>query len=546
MDAKKLNTSNGLKLEGFVNIEVINKKDHITRVYKNTITNCGKQFLLDKCAQQLLCMSADVFGNTLASDYITTKGGGSGTSAVFGRVAHASRDITNVLLNLGQDVTLSGSTTHINVWDQDFKIADKLVGYANNNVVPNNDKKEGAIDYTKGEYVIDPYTTAKRWKYPEGVASGTIDTIAMMPAPCVKRPDGDGVRFMKCIDRVNSQYTNYGHRSTGMLPPGISGYTSNDEILLNFSQDNKERWKFNLTNGEVTEVPDGDPFFVVLQKDSVGYLVDIKKEGNYLYVLRLNYISTYSPNVYVQVYDLSVTPTPKLLTTFSFYASSGSYLCGAKFLTVGDQLYVTVISSPEFNPDSASFDKIFTLSKGSNAYWSSVGTQAKDFSPIGVTVPSGLDINRVCFGNYGTNFAMYVYTPIDNESQSYIGYKCKAYIFTNLTNLDPDAALDCVTGMNPNSLLWSAGTNSGVIQIGFDAYSSRNGIYDADQVYDMFDSVFQINNNSKQVTETLGSDGVFISLNSWWTNVISFVRLQTPIEKGDDDIMYVSYGYKVV
>lgn len=40
--------------------------------------------------------------------------------------------------------------------------------------------------------------------------------------------------------------------------------------------------------------------------------------------------------------------------------------------------------------------------------------------------------------------------------------------------------------------------------------------------------------------------GVWLSMDGWSSNVLSFVKLNTPIEKGDDDIMYVSYGYKVV
>lgn len=544
MSIKKVSTDNGIKVEGFINIEIFNKKDHITRVYKNTITNCGKQFLLDKCAQQMLSMSADIFGNTLASGVITRKGTAQSSSNVTGRVAYASRDITNVLLNLGEEVTLNGATTHINVWDANYALADKLVGYANNNIVPTADGKEGAVDYTKGEYVIDPYTTAKRWKYAEGIASGTIDTIAMMPAASVKQPNGDGVRFMKCIDKINSQYINFASRSTGMLPPGISGYTANDEVLLNFNKDSKNRWKFNLTTGEMTEVASGDPFFVVLQTDSGHELVDIKKDGNYLYVLRLTAFDSSYTQVRVQVYDMSVTPTPTLVTTFTGNTSSQQYICNAKFLMVGSQMYITLMGTT--NSSTESPDKIYTLNKGSNPYWSSAGNVDNNFNAIGVTVPSGLNIRQICFGNYGSNYVMYLYTPIADVSGEQIGFKSKAYVFTSLTNLDPDVAIDCIFGMNPNSILWYAGSNGGVIQVGFDKMSSLNTTTGGGQSYDLYDAVFQVNNNSIQVTNTLGRDGIFISMDKWWTNAISFVRLQTPIVKGDSDIMYVSYGYKVV
>ena len=42
------------------------------------------------------------------------------------------------------------------------------------------------------------------------------------------------------------------------------------------------------------------------------------------------------------------------------------------------------------------------------------------------------------------------------------------------------------------------------------------------------------------------SAGCYLTLNGWYSTLLSFVKLQTAITKQDTDIMYVSYGYKVV
>lgn len=539
-DLMQVASGDGIKLQGFIEIELISTKDNVRRTYKNTITKGGKQYLLDKSAGRMLEMAADAFGMSVCSN-VLAKVGTNSQYPVSGGQNFQNRAITNVLLNLGAEATgLSETSTYINVFESTLTTASKVIGYANNNVAPTSNGKEGAIDYTKGEYVIDPYTVCKRWKYDAGVATGTIDTIAMMPASCIKTNNGDGVQFSKCLDKINQQYVNYASMSTGFLPPGITGYTANDEVLLNYTQDGKSKHKFNLTTGVVTDLADTDPFFVIGNElNSMSGVCDIKLIGQYLYVLDQLSINTQYVYPRVTVYDTAASMAQKAqfsCTKLQRY----EYMSSFKFLYYDNVLYVNNYSHRVV----AGRAKIWTLSKGANAWFSSAGTAAQNYNDI-CTLPSGMTADYVAFGNYGSNYIMYVASRLDGVTDfSYTGYKAIGYVFTSMADIG-GTIVDIVDGINPNSIPYVAGTNLGWLRIGFDLYNTNFASYFGD-TYDYTDKTKIVNNNSTAVTMDTQEAGVFWTADKWWTNVISFVKLQTAITKQDTDIMYVSYGYKVV
>lgn len=578
MSNRNIKSGHGLKIEGFLNIDIINKKNNVHKVYKNTITNAGKQYFLDKCAGNLLRIAADTFGMTAGLSAISTVGSSSETPFP-GRTSRADSCLTNVLLNLGDEAnSLTGSTTFINVYDENMDEASKVVGYANSNITPTVDGKEGSIDYCKGEYVIDPYTVCERWKYPEGVASGTIDTIAMMPGACVKTKFGHGLCMFKCLDKINKQYTNFTRQSDGFLIPGVAGFTGNDEILLNFEQDGNSRWKFSLTTGEITAVPAGDNFFVVLAFDewaasSAYYLYDMYYDNGYLYVLR----GQYAPNggsgyygAYLHVFVYNMTSGGVLVTNYALNAPSGGnnqreqYISGAKFLKVSSSLYVTTwsynIRTDGYDPSSQKVAKLWKLSS-SGAYFDNVeGTAQSDFSSIGFNLPSGLKIYDVGLGSYGTSYIMYMSCRLNNISDSTnTGKLSFGIVFTSLS--DPiGSATGALYGLGMYSVAFSAGSNRGILKIGAFNDSSPDdttGTEYFNNYYDVSSALKMIENNTNPETDSSSyfetgekvscvGYGVWLSLDGWSSNVLSFVKLNTPIEKGDDDIMYVSYGYKVV
>lgn len=551
MSLKNLTSKDGTHLQGFIEIEKVNKKDHTREVYKNTITSGGKQFLLDKSAALMLGIGADTFGITGCSNVIA-KTGTSGSTVVAGRQSRSDRDITNVMLNLPENV-LSGlgvSTSFINVFDENMGTAEKVVGYANNNIVATADGKEGIMDFCKGEYMVDPYTVCKRWKYAEGIATGTINCIAMMPAACLLSPSGDGVKFSKCIDKVNTQYTNYLSLSTGFLIPGVPGYTSNNEILLNFNKDNNARWKYNIGTGEIESVPDTDNFFIPSISEKI---VDMQMIDNYLYVLGIGSIASYG-NVYVYVYD----PSNSMNRVASFscsYKSSYERIIKASIFKVGDSLYVSTVN--QANVTATNIGRLWKLNKsGSNGYASSAGSAQTDYSLIGFTVPSGMNINQVGIGAYNGNYVMFnavkYYDNVGSNksllSGSDYGYKMVGYVFTDLSN-PAGTIIDMIDGINPNEVLFAAGSNAGTLRVGYDKFTYASESFGA--VYDLVDDKHVVMNNSAttnstSVTFNTQEEGVYLTLDKWWTNVISFVKLNTAINKTDADIIYVSYGYKIV
>ena len=547
MDKFEVNSDNGVRIQGFIDIEIINKKDKIRKTYKNTITTAGKQFLLSKSAGRMLSLAADTFGMMMASNMINKESYNSYGQAY--RRSMANRSLTNVLLNLGTEAdSLTASSTFINVWDNNLVEASKLVGYANNNIITTSNGKEGNIDNCKGEYIIDANTVCERWKYPEGVATGTIDTIAMMPASVIKTNRGDGVNIGKCIDRVNTQYTNFGSLSTGFLMPGVNGYTANDEILLNFSMDGINKWKFSLTTGEITQVKDTDNFFVLpMNTTTYKYIMDTIVVDNYLYILGLDKFGT--SDLYVYVLDIN----NNMSTVTNFYCSyrtSFPTFSNAKFLRIGSNLYVTAWAADKLSNEGTP-DKLWKLNSN-GTYFNSSSTSETDFSSVGFTAPSGVDIAYVGLGNYGSSYIMYIgckYTQGNTTTEiagQNFGYKSMGYVFTDLSN-PLGTVIDVICGINPGSILFSAGSNKGMLRLGFDYYNSNTTDYG--DYYDNVEcnkNIVNNSNDSDSVTVALGKAGVIYTPDKSWTDVISFVKLNSPIVKGDDDIMYVSYGYKVV
>ena len=546
MREKLVNVSSGdgIRLQGFIEIELVNEKENYKRTYKNTITNAGKQILLARSVGNLLCNTGNLYGDIISVDGLAGDYTYANNSSQLGLVAKYCSNqyqLSNVLLNLGNDLnSLNASTTFLNIKNDDFSVGDKLVGYANSSVTALADGKEGSVEYQKPEYIVDPYTITNRWKYDIGVATGTIDTIAMMPAYSFKNNNIEGFRVMKCIDRVSCQNSNFIAKSTGFCPPGISGLTGSSEILLNFNQDGINRWKYDLGTGEITEVNTADPFIVF-----TGNVTDVYSEGPYVYALRLSAIATYTNYLYMDVY-LKSSGERITSVTVSRGASSvnqESYFVAAKFLIKDSVMYITTMSTTSRGTSTSYGHKVVKMGKGSQEYWSTVVTRYKTFaqSDLGVTVPEAWDESLVCLGNYGDSFVLYtLYEDAKN------GYPITAWIVPSLTEIVGTAVTAAYYFLRLNTVLFNTGVYRGAIQIG--TYYAGN--YTESSAGSTFtprnQDVKRINNNDGALEIDNRKTGAFISLEDWNSNVMSFVKLQTPIVKQDTDIMYVSYGYKVV
>lgn len=520
MEGKGAKTGNPFALQGFLELELVRKDGVTKKVYKNTITNAGKQFLLDKCVGRMLQIGGDTFGRMIAFGALTAFYSSSGPF----KYANADYELTNVLAYLQAEQNgLTGASTYLGLFDSNYAEPSKLVGYANGSTVPVQNFKEGTIDTSLGQYVVDRYSICKRWKYPEGVASGTIDTVAMMPMPCIKSPFGSGFRVAKLIDDVNVQNTNYGNLSTSFLPPGIPGFTGNDEILLNFKKDGVSKWKYNLQTGEMKQVPDTDNFKTFydissnLQYNSIeDYIID----GSYIYIMG-------GGTVYVA--DLA---TLTYITNFSTAYSNGRY--ASKFVVVNGELYV----SHNYTSVSGTQYVLVKLNKGAN-YYNTYGTRYTDYSSIGLTLPSGFITQKTSLGMYGENYCLYVVTK-DGPDDSVGVLGEVGFVFSGLGDM-PGSFQQFLSIMPKLRCSFSAGSNKGIIFIGYGGYPTNGTNY-----ADGYDGRTYIKNNVGSVDFSETTYGIHISLDNWGSNVMSFVKLDQPIQKGDTDVLYVSYGYKVV
>lgn len=537
-----VSSGDGIRLQGFIEIELVNEKENYKRTYKNTITNAGKQVLLARSVGSLLCNTGNLYGDIISADGLA--GDYTYGSSYYGRVAKYCSNqyqLSNVLLNLGDDLdSLNASTTFLNIKNDDFSVGDKLVGYANSSVTALKDGKEGSVEYQKPEYTVDPYIRTNRWKYDVGVATGTIDTIAMMPAYSFKDNNIEGFRMMKCIDRVSCQNSNFIARSTGFCPPGISGLTGSSEILLNFEQDGINRWKYDLGTGEITEVNAADPFIVF-----TGIITDVYSEGLYVYALRLNSIATYTNDIYMDVYLKSSGEHIKTVTVSYGGSSWGqySYFVTAKFLIKDSVMYITTMSTTSRGTNTYYGHKVIKMGKGSQAYWSTTVAQYMTFaeSDLGVTVPEAWDEDLVCLGNYGDSFALYTLYEYATS-----GYPITAWIVPSLTEIVGTAVTSAFYFLRPNTVLFNTGVYRGAIQIGSNYAANYSVSSEVATLTPRNQDIKRIVNNDGTLEIDNRTTGAFISLEDWNSNVMSFVKLQTPIVKQDTDIMYVSYGYKVV
>ena len=555
MSKRELNSGNGVRLEGYVDIELFNSKDHTSKRIHNTITKAGKQLFLHKSIGQMMQSGASLFGKitclnsmTNTSGYMTSSfiGQTSSTySSVKGHISSSDLDVTCGLLNLGAKQNgLTEASTFIPSYDE-TGVLTGLTGFANNNVntALNN---EGIVDICKGEYCADPYTVCNRWKYDAGIASGTIDTLVMAPASVFKSKKSSGFRFMKCIEHVNIQDEEFKSLSTGFLPPNVTGYTSSNEILLDFNNGKGSRWKYNIDTGEVTAVPEADKFYVIPYTNSQSYnLQDYYIEGTNLYIL---YGESGATSVYVDVIDLN---TGTKTTSFS---KNYIYCNMCRFLHVNNKLYINGIK--EYNRTG---DGVYEVTKSGDSY-NAISNSEITYNSIGITLPSSFEPKDVEITNYNDKYVLeYLYDTstylINNSENQNISYLRAGIVFTGLSTI-----MNTITDKISMITCGSVYCNKGIIQIGqchkYDtdvsigeySYQERSQ-FAVDTSGGAWVVVNNRNNYSSVVSSKsiqLDNAGVWISLDGWWSDIVSFVKLNSPIEKGDTDIMYVSYGYKVV
>lgn len=538
MDNQGVGIVNGERIKGFVKIELFDKDGNKKIEKENLIVPGGKTLMFRMSASEILINGGNAWGLT-AKQGVHLKG----PVYTNGNIANKSdinSCLTNVLLNLTEEqkAAMSSDTNFINMYSDDFGSADKVVAYANMDLYPAENGKIGTPDYASGADIVGRTLNSVRYKYKDGVGTGTINAIAMAPFPTTQKPYGlkcnnsqyaPGYRIAKCIDRVNVYDNNFKSFSTGYVPPGINGLTTDEEIISNYSINGVDYHKINLVTGEVSDFTDTNNINNFLINNNVSDYIII---GDYFYTISQNYDST-DTNFVIKVCKIS---TRASIT--SFYTNSTRYGYFAHFLKKDDNLYITIAAN---YTDSANLNMLQKLSKGSNEYYSSVETSATTYAGI-LTVPTGINEKCLGFGHYGDKYIMYVSQAELNNSSKY----CTGYIFTDINNI-VGSIVDSIPSLYKTDIPFGTASVKGVLSVGICRENSANfdSFYNSYTVSDKYN----IGTDSSSIKSLyLNDKAIFYSPDKSWSNIVSVVVLDPSdiIDKQSSDSLYVSYGYKIV
>ena len=509
---------NSKLVKGFVDF-VLQRADGTIRVEKdNMITKATKHLALTSLFQDIVSMNSVMYGKYVKQGVGIVDNIYSNEQT---KSFKTNMSAANVVLSLTPDqlAKINANTNFIDIYSEDFSNADKVLGYAVDNENPVADNKEGSLYYQANDYVADTDVVAKTFKYPDGVATGTINAVAMMPYAAIKSPRGinggeqyaPGFTMSKLLDKVDPKYANFVSFSKNICPPGITGLTSNSEIIINYSQDGKSCHKIDLNTMQITDIDE------ITYPMTVTNVLDYIIIGSYLY-----YIVTASNSLRIYVYNMD---SKSAVANFSLPSNSGYSI--ARFLYLNNVLYVTKMKN------GSSYDNkcLYKLTKGSNDYFSAQEESAADYSGL-FTIPSGLLAENVMFKNYGDKYIMFIGRSdvSENANRNY----CTGYIFSDISNIRGSIE-GCIPSIYKNDLIINNGTVAGILSIGKNTGSgpSTEGHYQ---------SVTRINDTEID----LMSQGAFWTKAENWCNVFSIAVLTDPITKGASDVFYPTYGYRVL
>lgn len=501
------------KVQGFIKIELIDKKTGSRRIMElNQVTDLGRGVITALGVGVMLSRPQNNVRGNILVDVPFIK-----LPNVTGKVGNVMGDSTELTCYLANsDEVLAPDSTMLPIYSSDFSTIDsaKLIGYGNNNLTPV-DTKNGVRTN-----VIDTYAVASmdvllnQWMFDTTQAVGTFNKILMGPG--VIQKNNTGIVLARGVNPTPNNETYLGMSRTFFIPPGVSGLTSVDEILIhandtaNQSQSNAV---MNLTTGVVTNLEPTDPRYGV---EMMGY-----------------YDST-SDNPTVESYVI--------VNGVLYYTAVGG----------GDRTYIYknengVRSEIPVGYIGSSYIKNNTsfglIHYGTKVLYISSGGELRGYdTETNVTeavVLNGTITSKYFYGEGTTNDALtnnrviqladgtYLLTPcITTEGNYRARFPFK---FTDLENIEGS-----VVGRAIEQSKYLIGESIvGGNTLGFTCYID-------DSI-----GILQEVGNDNSYSEKVLKNNLFI-LNNSMGNLISYVQLDSPITKTNEQIMYVGYGYRIL
>ena len=538
----KMQGKEGTSIQGFINYKLVKKNGTVVAEKHNTITMGFKRWLHNKGAGSLFEGNNWSKGRHFVFDSLVGTQPSYSTEGVNERV-YGPWGLTLGLLNLGaqEQSNLDEQSTFINIFDNTNGVnSSKLIGKCSNSVngaVSTNKGKTQKVDET---YLLDGAVNSRQWLFDEGVATGTIDTIAMMPGGMnneIKIPAG-GVRSAVELDDYNRCISgSFVSGTTKFLPPGIEGFTGTNKIFLNYENADGARHSYNITTGETDDAP---TTFIVPDYPWIDYIVGT----NYIYVIQRNDTTLKEVpgrgEIYLYVYnksDMSVVN----------YTRGDAYGHICRLIAISGNVYVQYWEGGS----TVALSKI-TVS-GSSVSLDAVS----DMSTL-ITIPAVLSGQRYMLGMCNSNYVLYIPQYMNTSGGTDKSSVERAGLFTGLifTNLsDPlGSVVDSIPNLRFNSCLMHNGTNYWIADIINTYKVSDNYIGDLDstgkfkdlegmafaQISDDNGAAFVYNDRNITYDQMFLMSGV-----GDWTSLFSFVVLDEPITKASSDKLYITYGYKI-
>ena len=497
--------------QGYVEIRMYDKCRNLLKVYRshNQITVAGLDLAFNRGLGSLFKCGGDLFGQVYTLDSFN------GVDNNGARYHTPDSAIHIGLLSLGtKKNSLTKESSIANFYSENFDSLDNVIGYAGVNVTPAGNK-EGKLSFSRGSAVAAANTREMGWEFPINVAGGTFDTVVLTSKKTLTTPYPveDGIVSYKCIDKVNVLDPNFVSKSTAYCPPGVTGVTSDTEILLNFDAGAGNRWKYNMTTGEVTAVPEGQPFFTPIDLDIDDWFI----EDNYLYTVTKPSGGS-SSSASIVVWDIT---TQTQVDSFSATESNASYSRHKKFFKYNGNVYLTMNS---VGTNSSSTRRCWKLNKGSSGYYSSATAGTSIEATIGITLPSGLDVKQVALGNAGNNTIVYIGDA--------------GVVVSDIGNM-ADTLIDVIPLIRPGVIAFGSGSNMGFLSVGVpDGVATMPSTTTVSPA----DSLWYIENQNINLRES----GICLMTKGHCGTMTSYHVFDEPITKTDDQIMQAFWVYNFV
>jgi len=507
-----LNKVDSTKIRGFVEIEIVNPTTGIHRVIKNnTVTNIGKLLMLSKSANDILMeFGGSPYGRVRSVDLLGSYVGGKVNTidSAFNVKAKQDNGLNLYLANLDSGVTLTEDTKYVDLLDSNFDVDyTKVVGFANSRDVSAN-TREGVQDFTRPNHMINDKCVANRWKFAEGVATGTFNHLLIMPG-IHGGFKTNGIYLKKCISRIN-QFEDVADFGNMFIIPGATGLTGPNEILLNYNRNNINRWRHNLATGEVTQVESND----------IGYNVPMYETYDQVYVDGFLYLLCTDGRI------------RKINTTTGDVVTSSNILGS----------YVTHGASMFYNGTN-----LITMN-GNNTYEGSYDDRSRVYT-VNINTLSASSVYKVNWTGWGG-------IPAGWSRNRMIVKKCGAYYFVH-HGYEVIMCTDLmdIKGSRVNAFLAHPDTH--YVSDGVDIWTIEKGVHNfsyesiEDNKSNTPDNLLyiriynRVRDNDTYRDYNYTTSGIWIG-KLWCGNLISFVKLATPITKSATDIMHVAYGYEFV